>query len=154
MALAEWKPELSVGVLCLDDGHRHLLRLLAQLRSALQQSWEALPTSALLNELLGYARSHFHTEEQHMDSYGYPALAPHRAEHQQFTSRMIQCCEQILCSEEAFSAKRLELPTAMLAGLEDWLLCHIQNADGAYARYLEALRTAPSDPCGNAAAVQ
>jgi len=88
----EWQPDFSVGNDELDEQHKKLLGLCKMAVSCMaDESPEGtLLFHDILNELSGYVRTHFRTEEALMKACGYPLLAQHQREHDKYHDRLTE----------------------------------------------------------------
>ena len=131
MAFIDWKPEFSVGIVRLDEDHRHLISLLNQLRSAMADDQGRFALRSILEGLIWYTRSHFKAEEELMQRYDYPKLVSHTAEHEYLTNRVVRFAERFKSGEA--------IPFEVAAALEDeWLTKHILKCDAAYAEFFRS----------------
>jgi len=126
MAAIEWDNSYSVGVVVLDGQHKELIRLI----NALENDQAVGP---VLDRLAVYVREHFYAEERLMEIAGYPGLADHRIEHQNFK-------EWLAGARSDFERGALS-PSDVAGGtrkyLTNWLLNHIQVVDKAYMGHVE-----------------
>mgnify|MGYP001176904444 CR=1 FL=1 len=121
-----WTEAMSVGVAALDADHRCLVRIINLLNDA-QGNDTGRVIGIVMDTLAAYARFHFAREEQVMSACGFPALAVHSLEHEEF------------CRTIAAMAKEGVGPAAaadLLEYLKGWLLHHILIQDMAYRPYI------------------
>lgn len=126
--LLEWTDDLSVGIEEIDEQHRELVRLLNQLHTAI---WEKHGTDAcieILDKLVEYTRVHFAVEESLMRILGYPDYAPHRHEHENLISQVVELQRKLKSGEANVSFELMHF-------LKNWLTHHIMGTDKAYAPY-------------------
>jgi hemerythrin len=114
----------------MDREHAALFEMAAELRGALDT---ALPTSQPINRLLrefnDAVAAHFASEEEFMQSRGYPAWREHAAEHQRLLG-------QLAAAKTDFATASFS-PCGLLAAFVDvWFTQHILNADRSFAEYL------------------
>jgi len=85
----------------------------------------------LLNQLIEFTRMHFLSEEQLMETYGYPGFAEHREEHQ-----------RLLLQIQDSAGKMQHSPSMhmrpLLAFLRDGYREHIEGTDKEYGPWLNA----------------
>lgn len=126
MAIANWDPELSVGVEALDDDHRRLIETMNDVFDALLLGTSSSATHEALRTLNEYVIDHFRREEAWMAENGYPGLAGHQREHQALRAHI-----QRLTKREQQAGDELTLE--LLIVLRDWLLGHIAVSDRSAA---------------------
>ena len=130
METPQWTPGLSVGHEMLDEHHRILFRLLAEISQGLTGSGDEDWARGIGAQLLSYMDYHFHAEEALMAAAGYPFLPLHQASHQAIAMRMQALLEPLG-----------QRPMAeVMAGVRDflgnWLSHHIEIEDFEYRPYL------------------
>jgi hemerythrin-like metal-binding protein len=131
-----WNEAMSVGMPALDADHRCLIRIINLLEDAEEGDVDRV-VDIVMETLDLYCRYHFAREERIMRACGFPSLAFHRAEHQDFRRTVAAKG----AGKECASAPEL------LEHLKAWLLHHILIQDMAYkpyvvkARNLDALST-------------
>jgi len=133
MALIDWTEKMSVGVAQFDDDHKQVIGLLNGLFEDARAGHAKEAIGGILDELIGYARSHFAAEEKLLRDFRYPKLIEHEKEHQALIVRVLQLREDYLAGIDS----RLSLELA--AFLKGWLVDHILGADRDYGGYLGAL---------------
>ena len=120
---------MSVGVASIDADHRLLISLMAHLDSAVQE--KNVIGSALLS-LAAYTDYHFSREEKIMTVCCDPALANHKALHDQLRSDVMGICRKYEnCPEDVdFDTRQIFL--------RDWLVEHILGTDTKMKPYIQA----------------
>ena len=88
----------------------------------------------ILDELTGYAFTHFATEEMYFTRSTYPLADKHLEEHQQFRKTVTQLRDAVL-DGKAF------IDIALLEYLKTWLVEHIQRMDAGIAPYVTRAET-------------
>ena len=131
MAFFDWKPSYSVKVQSCDKDHQKLISLINDLYEAMKGGQGAQLVQQAVLELEQYTRFHFSSEEALMAKASYPALAAHRAEHENFVQKVSQ-----------FRKDLANGPTGQAAlismFLKDWLTNHILRTDQQYSDHLNA----------------
>jgi hemerythrin len=122
--------DLRLSVPRMDREHAALFQMAAELRGALDSS---LPTSQPINRLLrefnDAVAAHFASEEEFMQSRGYPLWRDHAAEHQRLL-------EQLAAAKTDIATATFN-PCGLLAAFVDvWYTQHILKADRSFAEYL------------------
>lgn len=132
-----WPDDLATGVTVLDDQHRLLDRVLQSLLQTLEGRAQGRDVAARLEQLQCLAEEHFATEEALMEVYGYPHLAPHRAEHEALVEHLRGRLQAFLAPE----APPLQL---LILEVRRTFHQHVRQVDQDYAAYLrEALGFKP-----------
>jgi len=131
MAFIQWEEKYSVGVRELDAQHKQLVQLLGDLYDAMQAQKANEVLGKILNQLVGYTKAHFATEERLMTQAGYPDLAAQKREHEIFTKKVVDF-------KEAFDGGRTSLSVSLTTFVKDWLFTHIGGADKKYGPYLNS----------------
>ena len=131
MAFIQWDEKYSVGVRELDNQHKQLVSLLSELYDAMQAQKANEVLGRILNQLVGYTKAHFATEEKYMAQYGYPDLAAQKKEHEAFTKKVIDF-------KESFDAGRTSLSVSLTSFVKDWLFSHIGGSDKKYGPFLNS----------------
>lgn len=130
MATMTWNSSYSLGITMIDSQHQRLFALMDDLHEAMKSGKGADVQGKVLAELVTYTRTHFAAEERLLVQHGYPDLAAHKLQHDQFT-RKIQDF-----SDKARTGK-LALTVTLSAFLKEWLTGHIMQVDRKYATYLQ-----------------
>ncbi len=125
MPLITWSDAMSVGVAKIDQEHQRLIELINLLHSAMSQGKSNEIMGKVLEEVIGYAKNHFDTEETLFRTYGYPAAAEHMNAH-------VGLIKRALDVQAEFKAGRIFIGAATLSFLRDWLTHHILKQDMAY----------------------
>ena len=129
--MIEWKPELSVGHLALDDDHKAFFSLAALLNdieaSDADEEMVVLSAISLLQE---YVTGHFLREEMAMRSAKYPATDAHISEHVQFK-------QQVLSIIDDFNQGNAGAAHALGELTAKWLYQHIMSTDLKYVDWVE-----------------
>ncbi len=134
MPFIAWKPEFSVGIAGLDDDHRHLIALLNESQVAMDDEQGRLALRSILEGLIWYTRSHFRAEEVLMQTYAYPKLASHKAEHDRLTNQVIHFADGF---KSGVDAEVISVQVATMLE-EEWLAKHILQCDAAYAQFFRS----------------
>lgn len=134
--MIEWQDCLSVGVLEIDIQHKLLFERFNSFLQACQSEADQDKVHRLFWFLEAYAVTHFTEEEKLMQASGFPDLAMHRKQHQEFAAEIARIKERL----------RLEGPSPTLVSsltgfISDWLSRHISQMDRAIGNHLQ--RSAP-----------
>ena len=132
MSLMDWNDRLSVGVAMIDTDHKHLISLVNQLHDAVRAGHAKEVLGKVLDELIGYTKSHFAREEVEMTRTNYPGAAAHIAEHHALAKQVLEVQAQYKAGNQAV------LSMQVMAFLRDWLLKHISGTDMKLGGWLQA----------------
>lgn len=130
----EWTDQMEMGIPTIDKQHRFLVETLQDANEKLLSDRDSYYLEEIAKDLLGYAITHFETEEKLMQRYGYDKSFPedakkHIAEHREFSKKVVAIGEQL---REGNKVSRLEV----LTFLNDWLNNHILDVDKKYGEFL------------------
>ena len=125
MPLIQWNDSYSVKVAEIDQQHKKLIAMINDLFAAMQQGKGKDVLGTILNGLVAYTGTHFTTEEQYFDRFGYPETVAHKKEHANFVAKVMDF-------KKSFDAGQLGLSLNVMNFLSDWLTHHIQNVDKRY----------------------
>lgn len=138
MAFFEWEDRFSVGIDAIDDQHRRLISLINRLHDVIEHCnrqatlksvlGELQTVSAIIGELIDYARYHFSTEEDYMRRYAFPESAAHQTEHRKFI-------EKIGDYQQRFEQKKTRISLEIAEFLATWWRSHILNSDKKCAAF-------------------
>ncbi len=131
MALLDWNDSYSVSIRAFDEHHRHLFDLLNKLHDAMKAGKSEAVLGAILQELVGYAATHFSAEESLMQLHRYPVLAEHRKQHQELAA-------QVTDFERKHRSGQVLLGLPLMEFLRGWLTEHILATDRQYSAYLRS----------------
>lgn len=123
-----WNERLSVGYPPLDDDHKELVHLLADLRSDILAN-RGRNAGLHLDRLADYVRGHFAREEAILRAVGYPLLEKHMARHEAMALDIAEAMadQEIACN--------LDLAEKLHDFILGWLRGHIMTEDMEYAKY-------------------
>ncbi|SFM21368.1 bacteriohemerythrin [Marinobacter zhejiangensis] len=130
MAFWPWSEELEVGIGEIDTQHRWLVDQTNRLHEALENDADSQEVGDILEGLMDYTMNHFIVEEDLFNRLGYPETDAHKAEHNQFTSKVLSLLD---CHERGEASG-----TEALALLKDWLTHHILKVDKAYVQHFRS----------------
>lgn len=131
MALVAWDQSYSVKVQKCDDDHKKLFSMLNALHDAMKAGKGSQVVQQVVKEMADYTRFHFAREEGMLEKTNYPALAAHRAQHQEFVKKVEHFQHDL---KEGRTAESV----AVVDFLRDWLTHHIKQTDRQYSSHLNA----------------
>ncbi len=129
MAFMEWSDRLITGVKEADEQHKKLISLVNDLYDAMKQGKGKEVIDKTLDELARYASYHFTTEETLMSKYGFPELANHKREHEDFKVKIKEFMDKKAKGE-------ITLTMEVMSFLKEWLVKHIMGTDKKYGPFL------------------
>ncbi len=129
----QWSDDLATGVAEIDSQHKELLKRFNALITACNQQKGREEVGRFIMFLMEYVIEHFNDEEQLMIAKGYTGLQEHKAEHVDFTKKVISIKREFL---EDGAGIHVVLKAVRLAG--EWFVNHIKTTDKKMAA---ALRT-------------
>lgn len=124
-----WKDSYSTDIPVVDGQHKLLLSYINKLHTGVQNGCDKTLLFEILDDLTGYAFTHFATEEMYFTRTACPLAAKHIEEHQQFRQTVTQLRDAVL-DGKAF------IDIALLEYLKTWLVEHIQRMDAGFAPYV------------------
>jgi hemerythrin-like metal-binding protein len=129
MRYARFNNALNTGDPIVDAQHRELFALVNDLNAATLVDADDDSTTAALHRILGYATTHFQTEEALMERTEYPNSECHRSIHREFTATAVRLVEEHDRGEG--------MTIGQLAGfMENWLETHIGEEDLLLIRHV------------------
>ena len=137
MPQLHWEEGLRVGVDVMDTDHREFVRLLGRLEEADPPTFDAL-----FVELVRHTAAHFERENTLMETTGFPALAPHRAEHDRLLAELRGMAGRLAEGERAAVRRYLR------EDLPAWFLNHRNTMDYVTARFVQDPHGANTPACG------
>lgn len=131
MALIQWDNSLSVNIVEIDRQHQKLVGMINELDDAMRQGKGKDALGKIVNGLVAYAGTHFKTEENYFDRFGYPDTNNHKKEHSAFTAKVSKF-------KDGFTKGEFGLSIEVMNFMSDWLRGHIKGADKKYAPFFIA----------------
>ncbi len=126
--LFTWSSALSVGIETIDNQHKRLIDLINRLYGAVLNNRSRQVLGEILDELVEYTASHFRTEEELFERYGYAEEQQHKAIHEGLV-------RQVLEYQKKFKSGA-GLDMTLLEFLKGWLVDHIMQTDKRYSGFL------------------
>jgi hemerythrin len=127
----KWDEKYSVKIPLIDAQHKDLIRLTNELYQGCLTGDDAARDFffSAIRGVLNYVKHHFSAEEKIMENVGYPHLAEHRKQHEDFILKMVT-------EVKSFQEGRKFVPNNFVRFLRDWILSHIAIVDTRYAAYI------------------
>ena len=130
--ILEWDQSLETGHEKIDNQHRELIQRINNLLVACTHGKGKDEVGNLLKFMGAYVRFHFSEEEALQKECNYPEFREHKAEHDEFISRLRDL-------EEMFfnSGATLTLVIQTNQSMMNWLRNHIGKTDKKVATFLQ-----------------
>ncbi|HAZ12632.1 MAG: hemerythrin [Bdellovibrionales bacterium GWA2_49_15] len=129
MAIMEWKSELSVGIESIDNQHKELVAMIAELNDAMGKGKGREVLGTIFDKIIQYAGTHFAYEEKLFATHAFPGAAAHKVEHAALVKQALEL-------QGKFKAGQMTISFATLDFLMDWLKKHIMGTDKQYTQFL------------------
>lgn len=133
MSLIDWDKGFELGIVSIDEQHKHLIGLLNEAYDNFITGEKHEALEEILDKLVDYSRYHFSLEEQRMTLAGYDGLARHREEHKKFSCKIESFQNDIQSNKKQLM---VEVPTF----LKNWLIDHILKTDAEFGRFAKLLK--------------
>ncbi|MEA2062286.1 MAG: bacteriohemerythrin [Gemmatimonadota bacterium] len=127
MALINWDDSLSVNVAEIDSQHQQLVKIINELHDAMLEGKDKETLSNVLLELSNYVETHFATEEEYFEKYGYEGTSSHIFEHNNFIDKVLEF-------KRDFDEGKTTLSDDVMHFLKKWLVNHIEGSDKRYTQ--------------------
>ncbi len=128
MSFIEWNEQLVTGIDDFDHDHRQLVGLLNKAYDDFILGTPNENVADILNEMIHYAGHHFAAEENWMLQNGYPGLAEHRREHENF-------CTSVLELQDGYNLGKEHISLEVLQFLKTWIRKHLLESDADYSLF-------------------
>lgn len=125
----QWSESYSTGVPVIDGQHKLLLSYINRLARNINQGSDPDLLLEILDNLAGYAFTHFNTEEIFFAHSGYPDAGKHIRNHREFKQTVAEF-------RQAVDEGTAHVDRHLLEFLKNWLIKHIQGMDTSYAPYV------------------
>lgn len=128
MDLIKWDDSFSVNVAKIDQQHQKLILMINELHDAMKQGKGKEVLGKIVNGLISYTATHFKTEEDYFNQFGYPETDSHKKEHIAFVQKVSEF-------KDGFEKGKLSLSIEVMNFLSDWLQNHIKGTDKKYSQF-------------------
>lgn len=126
----KWSNGLSIGVDKVDKEHQQLIHLLDSFLTAVVSDEAKQKLGKHLEDLAGYTKVHFNSEEELMESEEYENLEDHKKMHRDFVSRV----HELQKAFEESGATPL-LASQVQDTVASWLVDHIVKEDKKFGNW-------------------
>lgn len=131
MPLAPWNDSYRTGDATVDHQHQELFAMVNELHDSIVAGHGREKIGPTLTRLAAYVGTHFQTEERLMQAQGFPALAGHKAKHDQLGKDAARIVSD-------YETGRAVLTIGLSRFLADWLRHHIDGEDKAMIAWMRA----------------
>jgi len=136
----KWDESYNTGIEQIDEQHKELFVIVADLSAALMLSRAKYVISPILGRLVENIRANFEYEEELMRKYDYPDYELHKVVHGAFKAQLAELIlrnenEEVLVSVHTYCAIR------------DWILGHIADVEGPYDHAMSRYILEHPDSC-------
>ncbi|TKX30316.1 hemerythrin family non-heme iron protein [Campylobacter sp. MIT 12-5580] len=129
--LPRWDNSYSVYNAKVDEQHKKLFELAAEVERISDRPVSKAEVKDLLAGFFNYMKEHFHDEEKYMQTIGFPDLEPHKKIHKDIIQMMIDLIKDIRSTND--------LKEKLYVAAKKWLLEHILFEDMKVAEYRKSL---------------
>lgn len=126
----QWFSDFASGIQVLDQQHEQIFSLLRRIDSAVHRL-DGEQAEHLVIELLDFAVTHNHIEDQIMLESGYPHAEAHQASHREFLEAVDSYMQQIVAGGNPFALAR-----RVRHDITHWVETHLMIDDLHCVRYL------------------
>jgi len=127
--LMRWSDDYSVGNHAMDAQHKRLLNLINELDEVIQKGRHLDELTPVLDGIIDYTKTHFHSEEAMLAKLNYPDLVNHKATHAQLIKEVDSLRAEVVSGDPAVMDR-------ILVFLQTWLVGHIVGIDKKYSTYV------------------
>ncbi len=127
----DWSDALNLGVEEVDRQHRHLVEIANELLDEVRSENGQKAVDHAIAKLREYTLEHFRSEEEFMNSIGYPEREAHEQEHELLT-RQVKKYQKALYQKDVVSVEEVK------NFLKEWLIGHILGSDMKIAKFLRS----------------
>ena len=131
-----WDQGMSVGIESLDNDHKQLIAVLAQLMAANNDNLQQDSINEIFGKLELYCLSHFAREEALLAKVGYNELDAHKKNHQKFIEKIPELKKQWFADVSDLGVIKEQI----IFFLQQWLVKHILEDDLDYVSAVHSHR--------------
>lgn len=131
-----WDQGMSVGIDSIDNDHKQLIAILAQLMSAKKDYHNQGSINGIFDQLESYCLLHFAKEEALLRKIDYQQLEAHQKSHQKFIDKIPQLKKKWFAEVKDQDAVKEQI----ILFLQQWLIKHILEEDLDYVSAVECFQ--------------
>ena len=130
-----WTSEYSLGILTIDEQHKHFFEIVNKIYDLLEsKNNNKDEILKIVTELVDYAYFHLSTEEKYFNQFAYSDISNHMKYHTFFREKSQEYLDRIRTADTNLPELILEIDNFS----KDWLSHHILVADKMYAPLFKA----------------
>jgi hemerythrin len=130
-----WTPDLSIGIVQMDNQHKELFQHIASLRSALQHGEGRAALLKTIEFLKEYVDAHFSAEEALMRRHNYHGILEQTKAHDAFRKEFSDFSKKLATLERQGEVTAL-LAIEFERRMSGWLVEHIGTVDKKLGTFL------------------
>ena len=140
MAIVEWRDQMSLDYLPLDEEHRAFLNVVNRSVPA-ARSGDFKTMDMVFDACYDYVRNHFSHEEDVMERVSFPDIEAHMQAHRTFIQNISEFRKKYEAAETDEEKQKQAIKTSDFLSL--WFLGHVLSRDKLLKPYLVRLRHLP-----------
>ena len=125
-----WEERFKLGVRELDEPHRRLVELTAELSQIIAENAPRESIVAAARALAGFTAAHFAEEERLMAETDFPEDAVHKEHHAELLDQLERFAERLATHGSAQDNAKT------IAFLRQWAMHHVMHSDRELAKHL------------------
>lgn len=122
MEQIKWDAAFKTGHPIIDGQHKNLFALVNKLQEAISENNSKMAVQDAIDLLSDYINTHFNTEEEIMQTNGYPDFEKHKMAHDELK-------EQTLKLIKLYQLNKVDLSATIYNFLAKWIQNHIKETD-------------------------
>ena len=124
-----WKADYDTGIKEIDEQHRQLVNMLAELQDAVVADPESGEIGARLMAFVKYTKAHLHSEESLMRRISFSGYKEHKAQHERLVSQFVLLLQKLKSGNDM-------TPADLVNFMRRWLIDHIVEEDAEIGKEL------------------
>jgi hemerythrin len=140
MAIVEWRDQMSLDYLPLDEEHRAFLNVVNRSVPA-ARSGDFKTMDIVFDACYDYVRNHFSHEEDIMERVSFPDIEAHMQAHRTFIQNISEFRKKYEAAKTDEEKQKQAIKTSDFLSL--WFLGHVLSRDKLLKPYLVRLRHLP-----------
>lgn len=140
MAIVEWRDQMSLDYLPLDEEHKAFLNVVNRSVPA-ARSGDFKTMDLVFEACYDYVRNHFSHEEDVMERVSFPDIEAHMQAHRTFIQNISEFRKKYESAKTQTEKQRQAIKTSDFLSL--WFLGHVLSRDKLLKPYLVRLRHLP-----------
>ena len=140
MAIVEWRDQMSLDYLPLDEEHRAFLNVVNRSVPA-ARSGDFKTMDMVFDACYDYVRNHFSHEEDIMERVSFPDIEAHMQAHRTFIQNISEFRKKYEAAKTDDEKQKQAIKTSDFLSL--WFLGHVLSRDKLLKPYLVRLRHLP-----------